>query len=187
MAPAHASLTIKDVDRGWARLLRELRSLQGGAYVKVGAIGEVKDLHEGDTISVVALMVIHEFGAPEAGVPERSFLRATCDKMGPTEWNLLREKLVGLIYDGKMDVEQALGVLGAKASSDVKAFITEGDEVPPPAAPATFLRKLNKGAKGFNLTGAAPRNLVDSGRMVGSITWQVIVSGSAASDGAKEG
>jgi hypothetical protein len=183
MAEFGVTVKIEDHDRGWDRLLHELQRLKGGAYAKVGVMGGVKDLHDGDPIGAAALALIHEFGAPDANVPERSFMRATCDLKGPTEWNELREKLVGLIYDRKMTIEQALGLMGARAAADMKAFVTEGDEIPPPAAPATFLRKLQKNSRGFNSTGAPPRNLIDTSRMIGSLGWQVIVGDTSSGEG----
>ena len=184
MASGKVHVEIKDTDFGWAKLVEELEKVKRGAYVKVGLMGHVKDLRAGEPIGAVALGVIHEFGAPKANIPERSFLRSTCDLKVDAEWNDLRIRLADLIYTGKMTVERALGLLGARASADVRARITEGDEIPPPAMPATFMRKLKKNAKGFNSTGLEPRNLVDTGRMAMSISWSVVMGGNEGENGA---
>lgn len=191
MARARATFKLEDRDRGYAKIREELRKAgHGGAYVKVGLLGEAKDRHEGDPVGSVGLGVIHEFGAPAANIPERSFLRRTVDTQREA-WFELQRQLAGLIYDGRLTIERALGLLGAKAMGDVKATIVERPPIPPPNVPEVMLRKRGltpagnpskaKGAayarKGFNRTGIAPRTLVDTGRLVASIAWAVVMGG----------
>jgi hypothetical protein len=191
MAKAQASFKLEDRDRGYAKIRDELKKAgHGGAYVKVGLLGEAKDRREGDPVGTVGLGVIHEFGSDAANIPERSFLRRTVDTQREA-WFGLQRQLAGLIYDGRLTIERALGLLGAKAMADVKATITEGPPIPPPNMPEVMLRKLGLTAtgnpskapgaayarKGFNRTGVAPRTLVDTGRLVASIAWGVVMGG----------
>ena len=74
-----------------------------------------------------------------------------------------------------MDVRRALGILGAKAQADIQARIRAG--IAPPLAASTLRRKLaltRKGAKG------EPKPLIDTGQLVASITYRVIVPGVGA-------
>lgn len=77
-------------------------------------------------------------------------------------------RLLGHIVDGKVSVDKALNVLGAKYSAAVKNTVTQGEQIPPPNAPSTLARKLAKTARG---SAGAVRTLIDTGRLIGSVTW----------------
>ncbi len=211
-------LKLIDRDLGYRRIVAELRrATNGGAYAKVGILGGTEERDGG--VSAVELGTIHEFGAPAAGIPERSFLRRTFDRK-KDEWYALTRQLCSLLYGGRITMSKALGLLGARAAADMKATITDGPEIPPPPKPETLRRKqgltqrlasdaarqaearyeartrkregpmtaaqhaASEGRK-FAAAGKAaaritqrrgtPRNLVDTGRLVGSITWKVVV------------
>lgn len=174
--------SVKVKDLGWKALMKlaKERGKEGNKYVKVGLLGAGdKHRESGDTISSVELGTIHEYGAPRAGIPERSFLRRTANEK-EAEWLELSKKLLVRVLSEKIDWAQALGLLGARAANDVKKTITNETEIPPPLMPEYFMRKLlkNKGAeKRFNATGIPPRTLVDTGQMVQSITWGVVIDG----------
>jgi len=226
-------LKLVDRDKGYRRIVSELkRAANGGAYTKVGVLGKSEEREGG--VSAVELATIHEFGAPAAGIPERSFIRRTFDRK-KDEWWALTKQLCSLIYGGRLTIARALGLLGARAAADVKATITQGPEIPPPPKPETLKRKLGltqrlasqaaqdaearhdaresgrtrarEGPMTFSQHAAAmgrrfvsagkaaarvfqrrgtPRNLVDTGRLVGSITWEVVV-GPAPNAGTGEG
>lgn len=215
---AKGKLKLKDRDKGYKAIIRELKkAAHGGAFAKVGVLGD--DETEGAEITTPELAAVHEFGAPSRGIPERSFIRATFDAK-KNEWTEIARRLVALIYDGKMTIQQALGLLGARAAADVKNHITQGPEIPPPASPKTLARKqgltrnlanlaahdagqkfdarqrkregpltqaqhfgaaqqrfaaAGKAAAKVHLKRGEPRNLVDTGRLVGSITWDVVL------------
>lgn len=132
--------------------------------VHVGILeGEGRADHGG--LSVAAIGAIHEFGAPKAGIPQRSFLQSTLDERSK-DIDVFTQKLVGKI----MRIEKGsripraravLGRLGAKVTSLVKRKITKGPGIPPPLAPATIARK------------GSDRPLVDTGLLLASITWKV--------------
>lgn len=177
---SRVTLTVKDVDRS-PQLFAELKRIaHGGAFVKVGLLGQARDRRPGEELGNVEIGIVHEFGAPDHGIPERSFLRRAFDHHRREYEDLIR-RLVGGIYDGKVTIEQALGVLGAKAAADIKNTVTQGDPIPPPNAPATLERKLQRSS------GAAGpvRTLIDTGRLIGSISWQLFISGAKA--GPEEG
>lgn len=153
-----------------AEKLKKLHAMskEGEAHVKVGLLGGPKDRRPGEPISNVELGVVHEFGTQDGKIPERSFLRSTFDEQRPALLELIR-KLVRGIYEGKITTQKALGVIGVKFAADVKKKVTEGEQIPPPNAPATLARKAAKGE-----AAAAPRTLIDTGRLINSVTHQVV-------------
>lgn len=180
---AGGKFVVNEVDRGWKKIRATLKALKDGdSYVKIGVLGSSKNMREGP-VSNVDLAVIHEFGAPRANIPERSFLRSTFDANRQQYIAELRQ-LMTKVYENKMTIARALGVMGLRMSTDVKKRITTGDGIPPPNTPDVFMRKLMKNSTRFNKTGAAPRPLVDTGRLVNSISHEVVLSG--ASRGERE-
>lgn len=175
---SRASLKVTDRDKGWQKIVDELKRASGGdAYVKVGLLGGAKDRRPGEPVGNVELGVIHEFGAPAEKIPERSFLRRSFDAHKPEYLELLK-KLAHGVYGGKLTLDRALGLVGAKVSSDVKATVTQGEPIPPPNSPRTLARKE---AKSSGAAGPV-RTLVDTGRMIGSIAWLVVMGGKASKE-----
>ncbi len=159
---------VKYVDKGWNALRKMAKNVkQHDSFVKVGLLGEgaKKNDRRGDEkLTNLEIGIIHEFGSPAAGIPERSFVRATVNaKRG--EYALLLSRLVKEIYSLKIDVRQALGILGARAAADMKNRITQGAGIPPP------LRASTIAAKGSD------RPLVDTGQLVNAISWAVTMTG----------
>ena len=193
---ARSKLTI--TDRGLNRLKKMSEELARKPYVKVGVLaggavsvkrvkarparqkknkrGEVVGIlaarqasttvtsptisRAGGEIDNVALAVIHEFGVPQKNIPSRPFLRSTFDAK-KTEWNALLSRMALGVLRGKLTVEQALGLLGQRASADVKLRITTGNNFVP-NAPRTIAAK------------GSSRPLIDTGRLVNSISYQVV-------------
>lgn len=127
-----------DKDRGMKRILRQLDAAEGW-QVTIGVHGE--DAGErGDFAEIdnVALAAIHEFGAPGAGIPERSFLRAAFDK---NVRKYVRVLLIGArkIVAGTGTPKQAVGLAGEVAVADVVNLINAG--IPPPNELATIEAK----------------------------------------------
>lgn len=156
----------------WDKLVRKIGEVAASkAHVKVGILQRegaqviTDEEAEGATVpfTMVELAATHEFGSPSAGIPERSFIRATMRR----EEDALRTTAVQVatgIIDDKLTIEQGLGLLGAKAATEIRNTIrnsqTEGPQ-PQANAPATIA------AKGSSTP------LVDTGRLINAITWQV--------------
>lgn len=149
-------------DRVWRSLLGRLNEMSG-AKLKVGVLASDggAEAHTPGSISIIELAAIHEFGSPAAGIPERSFLRAGMREAAKTWLPEMCRKLVKGVVIGRFTPEQALDMLGAKAAASVKNYITAGAHIPPPLAPATIARK------------GSDRPLVDTGRLVDAISWEV--------------
>ena len=152
-------VTIKDVDRGWRQLRRDLKS----AHVKVGYFAGPKDARPGDPITNVELAVVHEFGSPGQGIPERSFMRSTIDAQ-TNEYIGVLNKLLKMALSARAvgtSVTRALGILGEKVSADIKKRVMTGEHIPPPLKPRTIARK------------GSDRPLIDTGRLITAITYLV--------------
>lgn len=126
-----------------------------GLSAEIGILGS-GNVRVGQT-SNVEIGLIHEFGAPDAGIPERSFLRSTFDTRMP-ELKRLSNTLAKNVYD-EGSASDALGLMGAFLSAEVKKTIV--NHIPPPLAQATIDRK------------GSSTPLVDTGQLINSITWVV--------------
>ena len=109
---------------------------------------------------MVELAAIHEYGAPKAGIPERSFIRRTFNEK-QKQLKSVVGKLATDVVEREKSVESALDQLGAWGAAQVKNTITRGKGVPPPNAPETVAKK------------GSSRPLVDTGRLVDAIQWEV--------------
>jgi hypothetical protein len=158
-----------DKDHGWREMMRRAEQIKH-ARVKVGVLSDEGQggLHvPGSDLTVAEIAVVNEYGTQDKVVPARPFLRPTFDEQVEGLASM-GKKLIRAVLDGKMDVEQALGIMGSKLATEVKRKITSGPGIPPPNRPAVAARKQAKGA-------GAIRTLVDTGRMVGAITWAVVM------------
>lgn len=119
-----------------------------------GAHGSPGDLTVGDIAS------IHEFGAPGANIPQRSFIRQWYDNalhIGEIE-EVLREEL-GPVVTGKRTLAQALERSALRFEGSVKERIVH--HIPPPLAAVTIARKGS----------ATP--LVDTGQLRNAVRGKV--------------
>lgn len=158
-------VTIREKDRGLAAMRRAAKEMKG-SYVKVGVLGGSKNARAaGDPVSNVDLAIIHEFGSPAAGIPERSFVRSTFESKRAEYLALLR-RFAAQVYEGKsLTWRRAFGLVGAKAAADIKNRVTQGAGIPPPNAPATVASK------------GSDRPLVDTNQLVNSVTWAFVKGG----------
>jgi len=144
-----------------------------GAVVHVGVLASrAAAPTKPGSISVVELAAIHEFGAPGAGIPERSFIRSTFREHAAAELQVNLRKLAKGIVSGKLTADRALNVLGAWGASAVKNSIVKR-MIKQDLAPETIRRK-NRTAKD---KGDATTALVDTGRLLGAIAYEVIFGG----------
>lgn len=140
---ARVKLQVRDIDRGWKKLWRTIRTSNRVA-VTAGVHGQDKGRTEGE-INNVGLAAIHEFGSRAANIPERSFIRLTVDTKLPS-WERLLGKLGGKIYALEMPIEQALEITGLRMASDMQRTITRQPSGWDPLKPATIARKASEKA-----------------------------------------
>ena len=203
-----AKSRIVDVDHGWKAIVKGAKSMAVGDYSKVGVLADTSKggfTEPGSALTVAEIAAINELGTDK--IPARSFLGSTFDeKRGLLE--ATAAKGIARILDGKLTTDQVLGIMGAQLAAETKKTITDSPlpGVLPINAPSTLLRKAKKGRtkkffkakpsknEGKNFGNAlaqaaaleSVRTLVDTGRMVNAITWQV-VKGSGAQGSASEG
>jgi len=148
-------------DAIWRKIIDRVTRLDG-AHVKVGVISSKGgDAKTDDGITMVELAAIHEFGSPAASIPERSFVRRTlAAKRRAIQQNV--NKLARAIVKNTMGEMRALELLGTWLAQEIKKTITAGPHLPPPLKPATIEAK------------GSDRPLVDTGRLVDSITHEVV-------------
>ncbi len=165
---------ITDKDKGWRRLQALAKSLAADdVHVCVGVLDDGRagsEIRE-DGITTGQLAVAMEFGTQNA--PARSWIGRTFDqKRGEVQADM--QRLLGHLVEGKITVDKALNVLGAKYSAEVKNTVTQGEQIQPPNAPSTLARKLAKTREG---AANGVRTLIDTGRMVGAVTWATFGGG----------
>jgi phage gpG-like protein len=150
--------TVRVVDRGANALLRRLAKSR--EVVRVGILDDSpKKAREGDggryNLEVAA---VHEFGAPAAGIPQRSFIRATVD-LNAGEIARLQHATMTAYVQGKVTLRQGLDRIGMKVAAMMQKRIAAG--IDPPLSPATVAKKKS----------STP--LVDTGQLRSAVTWLV--------------
>jgi hypothetical protein len=125
-------------------------------------------------LSLVEIAVTHELGSPAAGIPERSFIGRTMDDHREEFGALATQLARGVILE-KLTPDQALGLLGMAAATEVKNTITQGESIPPPLSEATLEKRARR--RTLNHTFAGDRALADTGQLVNAITSAVVARG----------
>ncbi len=172
-----AKTQIIDTDKGLKRIKEIAKELSKKPHVIVGIYGEKaledKPNEDGSRSGVtnVEIATFHEFGAPGAGIPERSFIRGTVDRHNGYRNSkmLLMAELMN--PKSKMKVLEALTLLGRRVKSDIIKTVTNSIGLKP-LLKSTIKQKTRKYKIGGK-TAVANRPLIDSGQMVGSIEFQV--------------
>ena len=165
---------VVDKDKGWRRLQELSKRLTADdVHVRVGVLDDGRAGSEvrGEGITTGQLAVAMEFGTDT--IPARSWVGLTFDR-ARAEVQSDMQRLLWSVVEGKITVDKALNVLGAKYSAEVKNTVTQGEQIPPPNAPSTLARKMAKTRAG---AANAARTLIDTGRMIGAVTWATFGSG----------
>lgn len=112
-----ATQQVRDIDRGWKKFLRGISKHKDEVVIIVGIQGK-EAAAERDGITNAALGAIHEFGAPGAGIPQRSFQRSTIDRER-RKYETAMQKIAVRISDGK-STRSEFEKIGLLAVSDIK-------------------------------------------------------------------
>ncbi len=152
----------REIDRGWLRIKRNLRR-GPEPWAKVGVQGDKAQEAREDGITNVELASTHEYGSPDANVPQRSFIRSTFDeKVGGYKRELDR---LGRVALEPAKLRGELRLLGEKYREDIIEKIRSS--IPPPLSPLTIARK-----KGETTA------LIDTGQLLRSIdvavSWEAV-------------
>ncbi len=145
-------------DHKWKQqcLAKALAKLKQRPHV---AVGILQDQKIDDQFSIVDLALVHEYGSKNGHIPQRSFIRSTCDAQQKKHFQLIKI-LQGKIIDGVLSIKQGLSTLGEVVAKDMVETINHG--ISPALKPNTIKRKNSS------------KTLIDTGRLKGSITHDVI-------------
>ena len=115
-----------------ARLAEMAKGLTSGAVLETGY---PEGVYYPDGTLMAKVAAIQEFGAPEANIPKRPFMKPTVENH-EGEW---ADKLGSLLVLADYDAKAALQVLGEVTKSDLQDSIKSVME--PPLKPATIRAK----------------------------------------------
>lgn len=146
---------VRDNQRTQKRLEKVLAKMAKSPHV---AVGILQDSPVSDNFTMVDLAIVHEFGSKDGRIPQRSFMRSTCDGKKAEHANLI-SKLQGMVIDGALSIKKALSQLGEVVSKDMVQSINRGLE--PELKSATIKRKKS------------PKPLIHYGHLKGSINYDV--------------
>lgn len=163
--PARARARVRTRKRarngGVAALAENLRKAKSeDRIVKVGLPSGSSPYPDGT--SVIMVGAVHEFGAPDQGIPERSWMRSAL-RGNRRDLVAMTQKLAKRVQDGDLSMTEALELLGTKAASMMQGQIV--DVSSPPNAPQTIARK------------GSSNPLIDTGHLRQAVTYQVVKGG----------
>ena len=152
----------RDVDKGWGRVMEQVKKSARSPHVAVGIMGakateaRTDDVAtDGEPLTNAGLGFTHEFGL---GVPERSFVRETVD----VKLKEITKTAAGLqraVLRGALDTKGALEFLGLFVKGEIQKRIADG--IPPANTEETIRRK------------GSSTPLEDTGQLRGSIDHEV--------------
>ena len=167
----------------WAELDARFKDL-GGLWVKVGypQNGENKGALSGgrkknenlhmEYSEILQIAAIHEFGAPNAHIPERSFIRSTFDRKHG-ELDAFKSGWYDRVMEGKTSAGKALASIGEKLIAFTKTTIRARID-PPLKKPS---RRRSGSGKYDADTGCFvsidPIPLLDTGQLMNSLQLKV--------------
>lgn len=152
-------------DRGLSTVLRNMGALDG-VELRVGIQGpEAGAIHPDSELDNVTVGLIHEFGAPAAKIPERSYIRSTFDAK-VDDWTSKVATIAERVYSTTPNKPgRALGILGEVMVADIRGTMAAG--IPPPLKDATIK------ARGVRFGVESSKPLIATGILRDSITWTV--------------
>lgn len=138
--------------------LKEIAKKMEELAKKEVVIGIPSSSDSHDDITNAELGMIHEFGSPEKGIPERSFVRSTFAEEGGNAGRLMTSEVKRLL-EGNASVDSVYGNVGMYMQGKMIEKITDGDFV------------ANKEETIKRKGSATP--LIDTGKLRASITYEV--------------
>lgn len=152
--------SVRDIDHGFKRIVKELGKVKNAPYVKVGVLSESGAYEKGGNASLADVATWNEFGTSTS--PSRPFMAQTFD-MNEPEARAFIEKEEAKVIEGKQSQEQALKRIGVFYQGKVQQTFVKGEFAA--NAPYTILKK------------GSSRPLIDTGRLRQSITHEVKMGG----------
>lgn len=151
-----------------APLLKRIISGFGDNRLRVGFF-ETQQYDDGTPVAYVA--AIHEFGAPEQGIPPRPFMRPAAEEH-KAEWDRAFADGAAAAARGAITPEQVLEQIGLVAAGNVSEAIAAVQD--PPLKEATIRDKQRAYADGTaGGVGNLSKPLVRTGQLIQSPTYVV--------------
>jgi len=158
------AVKVKEIDRGWDRIKREM-ALAQSAHVAVGILGG-SGKHQDGEADLVTVAAVNEFGSPKRHIPERSFIRSTADEQREHMFTMSAREF-DKIKTGSSTVRQSLDTMGQKMQDKIVEKINTLRS--PPNALSTQKQKGAKVGKGVLIDNP----LVDTGQLKQSIRHKI--------------
>ena len=136
--------------------IRGAKGSEKGARTRKGADGS--ETTTADSIDLVGIAAVHEYGTTDGHVPARPYLGPTVDSNRAKYMQEL-ESAVGNAIDGDTDIDTGLGLIGLRVVKDTQQTINTMTD--PPLAERTI---AEKGSSAL---------LIDTGRLIQSIDSEV--------------
>ena len=137
-----------------------------GLTLRVGILGAgASALQEGSSITLADLGLLHEFGAPGANIPERSWLRSVLIGR-QQEVVALKVATMRRVLALELAPRAGLEYLGEQIVAMIKAGIRAG--IAPENAPATVKAK------------SSSKPLIEDGQLIDAITYEVVAASTGA-------
>lgn len=162
------SVKVKEIDRGFKKILENARKLLKSPKVKVGWL-ESSGGHKKADLTVAEIASIHEYGTHDGKIPERAPLRKTLAQ-SKTQIASMQSKLLNEVIFGKMDVESSLKILGEFVKAEIQQTIRAG--LTPEWAESTLNERIRRSG---GIVAITP--LIDSGQLLRSIHYKVEMNG----------
>lgn len=124
----------------------------------VGIPNDENSREDSDGITNAELGIIHEFGVPERGIPERSFMRSTASEESENLGRLSKAQIAECI-EGNVSPHDVFATIGAYLQGKIVEEITDGEFEP--NNENTVKRK------------GSSKPLIDTGQLRASITYEV--------------
>ena len=153
-------VSVTDRDTGWAALFKRAKDAKDGR-VKVGVLADDAkgDVETEGGLTVAELATVLHYGTSDGQIPPRPFLSMAFDEQRPA-LTAMGDKLISAVITGAVTAEKALNLMGLKLATEAKRVISVGAKLAP-NAPSTVAQK------------GSARPLVDTGRLLGAITWAI--------------
>lgn len=144
-------------DRGWLRIKRNIQKMPP-LRAAVGIQGNQALAERDGPITNVELAMTHEYGSPDANIPQRSFIRSTFDEKRRTY-----QKELDRLGKAALDPARLRGdlrLLGEQNRADIIEKIRSN--IPPPLSPLTIDQKAGETTA-----------LIDTGQLLRSISVEL--------------
>jgi hypothetical protein len=161
---------VRDIDRGYARLLRSMQGMNAvvsvGIHQDTGAATK-QTRGKGSPMTLLDVATAHEYGGPwkqakdgtrYQSPPRRSFIRDWFDEELQPNLRFV-VKVSQQVLKGKMSELQALTLMGLKFQGAIRARISRG--IAPELSDETIKRK------------GSSKPLIDTGQLRAGVSWEI--------------